>query len=64
MKRCSGCQIDKDLSEFYKRKIGPRAGRNYEKCKECMKIRGRNYYHKNRDRQLALALIRKRGLIT
>ena len=47
------------LSEFYARKTGHRAGQYYEKCKECTKIRGRNYYHVNKERQLPLALIRK-----
>jgi len=60
MERCSKCLKNKPLSEFYRRKTGKRAGKHYEKCKDCMKVRGRNYYHSNRDRQLKLALIRRR----
>lgn len=62
VKRCSRCHIEKSLSEFYFRRKGVRAGKYYEKCKECMKIRGRDYYHLNRERQLPLALKRKRKL--
>ena len=36
-----------------------RSGEYYEKCKDCMKLRGRNYYHSNHKRQLGLALIRR-----
>jgi len=57
---CRKCLTEKDSSEFYKRKSGSRAGTYYSKCKECMKIRGRDYYNKNHDKQLALALIRKK----
>lgn len=60
MKHCPKCDKTLDLENFYFRKRGPRAGEHYEKCKLCMKIRGRLYYHNNRDRQLELTLIRKK----
>jgi len=60
MKTCRKCLIEKSLTEFYRRRSGKRAGSYYSKCKLCMRIRGRDYYHKNRYRQLALALIRKK----
>ena len=60
MKHCPKCNKDLIIDLFYKRKKGPRAGRLYEKCKDCMKVRGRNYYRANHDRQLKLALIRRR----
>lgn len=59
IKKCSKCFKNLSLTDFYFRKRGPRAGKYYEKCKDCMKIRGRNYYHLNHDRQLKLALIRR-----
>ena len=59
MRHCSKCLKEKSLSEFYLRKRGPRVGKYYEKCKVCMKVRGRSYYHLNHKRQLALALIRR-----
>lgn len=59
MKLCSKCKRNLELSCFYQRKKGLRAGQFYEKCKECMKVRGRKYYHDNRKRQLSLALIRR-----
>ncbi len=59
LKKCSKCDKNKSLSEFYFRKKGPRKGKYYEKCKECMKIRGRKYYYLNHDHQLKLALIRR-----
>lgn len=59
LKICSKCGIGKPLNEFYLRKTGERAGKVYEKCKECMKSRGRSYYSLNHDRQLKLALIRR-----
>ena len=58
LKICSKCGRTKSLNFFYLRKSGPRSGKYYEKCKECMKIRGRNYYHLNRERQLKLAILR------
>ncbi|OGM63491.1 hypothetical protein A3A52_05085 [Candidatus Woesebacteria bacterium RIFCSPLOWO2_01_FULL_39_14] len=60
MKICSKCKKKKVLFQFYKRKTGLRAGKYYEKCKSCMKVRGRKYYTENRDRQLPLANIRRR----
>lgn len=58
-KTCSKCLAKKSHDSFYMRKRGPRVGQFYEKCKDCMKVRGRNYYHLNHDRQLRLALIRR-----
>jgi len=60
MKKCSGCTKRKQLSEFYKRKSGERAGEYYEKCKKCLRTRGKNYYHLNKRRQLPLALARRK----
>lgn len=62
-RKCSKCSLIKLANEFYLRKKGPRAGDYYEKCKECMKSRGRNYYHQNHERQLKLALLRKERYI-
>jgi hypothetical protein len=59
LKKCSKCGKEKILKEFYFRKSGNRSGHPYEKCKECMKRRGRNYYHVNRNRQLKLAISRR-----
>jgi len=58
MKKCYKCRTEKLLSEFYQRKKH-RTGEYYEKCKECMKDRGKKYYHQNHERQLTLALLRK-----
>jgi hypothetical protein len=58
-KICPKCSKKKLSSDFYLRKTGPRSGQLYEKCKECMKFRGRKYYHDNRERQLSLALARR-----
>jgi hypothetical protein len=59
MKHCPKCNNLVDINSFYLRKSGPRSGEYYEKCKDCMKVRGRKYYYQNHDRQLKLALIRK-----
>lgn len=59
LKKCSKCGKTKSLKDFYFRKNGPRAGKYYEKCKDCMKLRGRSYYHRNRERQLKLAILRR-----
>lgn len=59
LKKCSNCLQELKLEDFYVRKSGLRSGQFYEKCKECMKSRGRNYYQANRDRQLKLALNRR-----
>lgn len=59
LKICSKCGKEKPLTEFYFRKKGPRKNKYYEKCKECMKERGKNYYHNNHERQLKLALVRR-----
>lgn len=59
-KTCSKCGLVKSVSDFYQRKSGKRVGEFYEKCAECMKSRGRQYYHRNHARQLALALKRRR----
>lgn len=58
VKKCPKCSQKKSLDGFYQRKKH-RTGEYYEKCKECMKTRGRTYYHQNRERQYALALKRK-----
>lgn len=58
-KICNNCELVKSLTEFYIRKSGERTGQYYEKCKLCMKTRGRDYYQKNRERQLPLALARR-----
>lgn len=58
-KKCGKCGQIKLIGNFYLRRVGERKGEVYEKCKMCMKARGVEYYHKNRDRQLKLAIIRK-----
>lgn len=58
-KQCSQCKVVKEYNEFYQRKKH-RAGEYYERCKECFKTRGRVYYHQNQNRQLKLALLRKK----
>jgi len=58
VKFCPGCGLEKEFKEFYQRKKH-RSGEYYEKCKECMRDRGRRYYFKNHERQLKLALLRK-----
>lgn len=63
MKNCSKCGESKSLENFYKRKIGLRSGQYYEKCKDCYKNRGREYYFKNREKQLGLAKKRKQKYI-
>lgn len=63
MKKCSKCGFIKKSNDFYRRKTGLRSGEYYEKCKDCYKIRGRNYYHLNKDRQLELAKKRKQKYI-
>jgi hypothetical protein len=60
VKRCSKCHIEKELSEFYFRHKGKRAGEYYNHCKECLKSRGRTYYQENHDRQLRLSVNRNR----
>jgi hypothetical protein len=62
VKTCPKCKTEKPLSKFYQRKKH-RAGEYYEKCKECMKARGRVYYHQNHKRQLYLAKLRKKKYI-
>lgn len=61
-KKCPKCNRLKKLSEFYQRKKH-RTGEYYEKCKNCMKERGRKYYHDNHERQLRLAKLRKQRYI-
>lgn len=58
-KICSKCYNSKDSSEFYQRKTN-RPGKYYEICKDCFRKRGREYYHQNHERQLKLALLRKK----
>ncbi|MDB4725981.1 hypothetical protein OAF54_01000 [bacterium] len=45
MKKCTKCEIEKPLSEFYSCK-GKRDGK-FSSCKECTKLRVRANYHKN-----------------
>jgi hypothetical protein len=59
LKICSKCNKRKLLKSFYFRKKGLRRGKYYEKCKDCMKTRGRLYYHLNQKRQLKLAILRR-----
>lgn len=59
-KNCSKCNLEKPIGSFYFRKKGDRAGQFYDRCKECYRDRGRNYYHENKIRQLPLALERRR----
>ena|SRR5258708_3153198 len=58
-RKCLKCGVIKLAMDFYQRKKKPRAGDYYEKCKNCMKIRGRSYFYLNHDRQLYLAKLRK-----
>ena len=59
MKRCSKCLTERPESEFYHRKSIKRFGELYEKCKACMRARGRLYYQNNRTSQLPLAIKRR-----
>ncbi len=63
MKQCPKCGLCKQLKDYYKRRNGLRAGEYYEKCKNCYKVRGRKYYHENREKQLGLAKERKQRYI-
>ena len=60
MKICSACGLEKDLADYYQRKLGPRGGEYYNHCKNCLRIRGRRYYDENRGRQAGLANKRRR----
>ena len=60
MKICSKCHQAKELSEFYVRNKGKRAGETYNHCKSCLKTRGKLYYTKNLDRQRMLSVNRNR----
>lgn len=60
MKKCSKCLLNKNLEDFYTRRTGSRRGEKYNWCKDCLKNRGKKYYHTNRDRQLLLANQRRR----
>jgi hypothetical protein len=44
MKKCSKCEIEKPLTEFYKRGNGYKS-----QCKECSSIYGKEYYSSNKD---------------
>ena len=55
MKKCSKCLVEKPTKQFYSRKIGLRAGQFYDRCIECYKDRGRQYYQDNKERQSRLA---------
>ena len=61
MRICSKCHKAKELTEFYLRKKGPRAGEHYSHCKDCLRTRGKSYYRSNHIRQLALANQRNRS---
>ncbi|KKS42830.1 MAG: hypothetical protein UV37_C0016G0005 [Candidatus Collierbacteria bacterium GW2011_GWA1_42_60] len=60
MKKCSKCHVEKELSEYYFRHKGKRAGEHYNHCKECLRIRGKTYYQENHERQLRLSVNRNR----
>lgn len=62
-RKCSKCGLIKLANEFYLRKKGPRVGDYYEKCKECMKSRGRAYYYKNSERQRYLSNLRRKRYV-
>ncbi len=57
---CTKCLQNLPLIEFYFRKRGPRAGKYYEKCKDCMKKRGRTYYQQHQEHFRALTRKRNR----
>ncbi len=59
-KVCTKCQQVLALEDFYLRKSGERKGKYYQTCKNCYKLRGRQYYFNNHDRQLKLAKNRKK----
>ena len=61
MKICSNCHRAKELSDYYLRHRGKRAGEYYSHCKECQRIRGRAYYHNNHAIQLSRAVARNRN---
>ena len=61
MKRCSKCHIEKELSEYYFRHKGKRAGEHYNHCKDCLRARGKLYYQENHERQLRLSVNRNRA---
>lgn len=63
MKTCSRCHLSKDLSEFYLRKTGRKAGQYYNHCKTCLRERGKSYYRKNRERQLFLSNQRRKKYV-
>ena len=52
MKTCSKCKIEKELSDFYKKKASKDGFRS--ECKECNNIASKkykiNYYHRNKDK--------------
>ena len=60
MKVCSNCHRAKELSDFYLRHKGNRAGEYYSHCKVCQRIRGKAYYHNNHGVQLGRAVERNR----
>ena len=55
IKKCSGCQTPKDFSEFNKCKRGKFGLHNH--CKLCQKNTKRNWYIKNREKELAKSKI-------
>ncbi len=62
-RKCTKCGVTKLAKDFYRRKKEPRAGDYYEKCKDCMKVRGRTYFYQNHERQYHLARVRQQGYI-
>lgn len=60
MKYCTSCHQTKELSNFYLRHKGKRAGEYYSHCKTCQRICGKAYYHNNHEVQLGRAVERNR----
>jgi hypothetical protein len=50
VKTCSNCKISKSLDDFY---IRPERKSVRSKCKECTKLKRKQYYIKNRNKQIS-----------
>jgi hypothetical protein len=50
MKTCSKCKIEKELSDFYKKKASKDGFRS--ECKKCILNKGKIYYQDNKDERL------------
>jgi hypothetical protein len=61
VQECTKCKKAKEDSCFYQRKTGQRNGERYTHCIECLKLRGKEYYANNRDRQSSLSNLRRRA---